>query len=70
MKPADQQLIRERLLSEAQSAIVELGFFGVSARQVALNVGVHPSTVGLLFGGRTQLLQAAEARLKQSSAQV
>jgi AcrR family transcriptional regulator len=57
--------LRELLLREAERAIAEQGFFDVSARQVAVNVGVHPSTVVNLFGSRAALLKAAQARLSQ-----
>lgn len=56
--------LRERLLLEAEKAMQRDGFFGVSARQVALNVGVHPRMVSYLFGSRAELLRAAEGRLR------
>ena len=55
--------LKERLLLEAERALRTEGFFGVSARQVALNVGVHPRMVSYLFGSRAELLKAAEGRL-------
>jgi AcrR family transcriptional regulator len=56
--------IKEQLLREAETALQREGFFGVSVRQVAQNVGVHPSTVTYLFGSRAGLLKAAEGRLR------
>ena len=58
--------LRELILREAEQALLEQGFFGVSMRQVASNTGVHPGTVGALFGGKKGLLKAAEERLRQS----
>jgi AcrR family transcriptional regulator len=58
--------LRELILREAEQALLQQGFFGVSLRQVAFNTGVHPGTVGALFGGKKGLLKAAEERLRQN----
>ena len=68
-RATDTVALKERLLQEAQAAIAEHGFFGVSARQLALAAGVHPSMVGSLFGSRTALLKAAEDRLRRGAAE-
>jgi AcrR family transcriptional regulator len=60
----DNLAIKERLLREAERALQREGYFGVSIRQVALSAGVHPSTVGHMFGGRAALLKAAEERMR------
>jgi AcrR family transcriptional regulator len=62
---ADVQILRDRVLSEAEAAFLEQGFFGVSMRQVALNAGVHPGTVTTLFGNKRNLLRIVEARLNE-----
>ena len=62
--------VRELILREAEQALVQQGFFGVSLRQVAQNTGVHPGTVGALFGGKRGLLKAAEERLRQNQLRV
>jgi AcrR family transcriptional regulator len=61
--------LREQILCTASQALVEDGFFGASMRKIASKTGVHPSTIGVLFGGRGGLLKAAEERLKQGRTQ-
>ena len=56
------ETVRDRLIREAEQAIQDQGFFGVSMRQLARNVGVHPRTVTSLFGNKLNLLKAVEAR--------
>ena len=46
----------------AAAAFSLIGFFGVSMRQVAAKAGVPPGAVISLFGGKHNLLKAAEAR--------
>lgn len=62
---ADVESLRDRVLCEAEAAYVAEGFFGVSMRQVALNVGVHPGTMTTLFGNKLNMLRIVEARLKE-----
>ncbi len=64
MNTAATTTLRERLLLETERALRREGYFGVSARQIALNVGVHPRMVSYLFGSRARLLKAAEGRLR------
>jgi AcrR family transcriptional regulator len=58
--------LRELILRETEQAILQEGYFGVSLRQVASSAGVHPGTIGALFGGKKGLLMAAEQRLRES----
>lgn len=60
---SDSLSLRERVLREAETALREEGFFDFSMRRVARTVGVHPSAIGYLFGGKQGLLKAAEQRL-------
>jgi AcrR family transcriptional regulator len=62
--------VRDRLLQETEQAILQQGFFGVSMRKVALNVGVHPGTVVSLFGNKRNLLRTVEARLQDRQARL
>jgi AcrR family transcriptional regulator len=53
--------IRERILQAGIRAWNESGYFGVSMRGIAREVGVHPRTIGHHFGGKPGLLSAIEA---------
>jgi AcrR family transcriptional regulator len=64
----DDETTRDRVLREAEQALLEQGFFGVSMRQVALNAGVHPGTVLSLFGNKRNLLKTVEAHLQEKQA--
>ena len=64
----DKQALRDRVLSEAEAAFLEQGFFGFSVRQVAIAVGVPPGTVASLFGSKRDLLRLVEARLQAKQA--
>jgi AcrR family transcriptional regulator len=55
--------LEERVLRAAETALRQQGFFEFSMRGVARTVGVHPSTIGNLFGGKQGLLKATQARL-------
>ena len=52
--------IRAMVLKAGEQALREHGFFGVSLRQIAQEVGVHPSSIGHHFGGKKGLLSAIE----------
>jgi AcrR family transcriptional regulator len=65
---SDSETLRDRVLREAEQALLEQGFFGVSMRQVALNVGAHPGTVASLFGNKRNLLKTVEAHLREKQA--
>jgi hypothetical protein len=56
--------MKERVLAAAESAIADLGFFGVSLREVAVRSGLEPGTVHGMFGGKRTLLLIADARLR------
>lgn len=52
--------IRTRILEAGERAICERGFFGISIRQIAREVGVHPALIGHYFGDKKGLLSEIE----------
>ena len=52
--------IRAMVLKAGERALREHGFFGVSLRGIAQEVGIHPGTIGHHFGGKKGLLSAIE----------
>jgi len=60
----DREALRNRVLAEAEIVLGQEGFFGLSMRQVALNVGIHPGTMSSLFGSKRELLRTVEARVR------
>lgn len=54
--------LKDQVLAAAESAIADLGFFGVSLREIASRAGVEPGTVHGMFGSKRTLLLTAEAR--------
>ncbi len=59
--------IRTLILRAGEQALREHGFFGVSLRRIAQEVGVHPGTIGHHFGGKKGLLSAIELALQDRS---
>lgn len=52
--------MRARILDAGERAFCERGFFGVSIRQIAREVGVHPALIGHYFGDKKGLLSEIE----------
>ncbi len=50
--------VRTLILRVGEQALREHGFFGVSVRGIAREVGVPPGTIGYYFGGKQGLLSA------------
>jgi AcrR family transcriptional regulator len=48
--------MRIRILEAGERAFYERGFFGISIRQIAREVGVHPALIGHYFGDKKGLL--------------
>ena len=56
--------MRTRILEAGERAFCERGFFGVSIRQIAREVGVHPALIGHYFGDKKGLLSEVERLIK------
>jgi AcrR family transcriptional regulator len=56
--------MRTRILEAGERAFCERGFFGVSIRQIAREVGVHPALIGHYFGDKKGLLSEIERLIK------
>jgi AcrR family transcriptional regulator len=56
--------MRTRILDAAERAFFEQGFFGISIRQIAREVGVHPALIGHYFGDKKGLLSEIELRVR------
>jgi AcrR family transcriptional regulator len=56
--------MRTRILEAGERAFCERGFFGVSIRQIAREVGVHPALIGHYFGDKKGLLSEVELLIK------
>lgn len=52
--------MRARILDAGERALLERGFFGISVRQIAREVGVHPALIGHYFGDKKGLLSEIE----------
>lgn len=52
--------MRTRILDAGERAFRERGFFGISMRQIAREVGVHPALIGHYFGDKKGLLAEVE----------
>ena len=52
--------MRARILDAGERALRERGFFGVSIRQIAREVGVHPALIGHYFGDKMGMLSEIE----------
>ena len=64
MTSSERSRLKEQVLAAAESALADLGFFGVSVREVATRAGIDASAVHGLFGSKRALLLTAEARLR------
>jgi AcrR family transcriptional regulator len=51
-------------LDAGERALCERGFFGISIRQIAREVGVHPALIGHYFGGKKGLLSEIELLIR------
>jgi AcrR family transcriptional regulator len=56
--------MRARILDAGERALCERGFFGISIRQIAREVGVHPALIGHYFGDKKGLLSEIELRAR------
>jgi AcrR family transcriptional regulator len=56
--------MRARILDAGERAFCEQGFFGISIRQIAREVGVHPTLIGHYFGDKKGLLSEIELLIK------
>jgi AcrR family transcriptional regulator len=56
--------MRARILDAGERAFCERGFFGISIRQIAREVGVHPALIGHYFGDKKGLLSEIELRVR------
>ena len=56
--------MRTRILEAGERAFCERGFFGISIRQIAREVGVHPALIGHYFGDKKGLLSEIELLVK------
>lgn len=56
--------MRARILDVGERAFCERGFFGISIRQIAREVGVHPALIGHYFGDKRGLLSEIELRVR------
>ena len=59
--------MRMRILEAGERALCEPGFFGISIRQIAREVGVHPALIGHYFGDKKGLLSEIELLIKSRS---
>jgi AcrR family transcriptional regulator len=55
---------RVQILDAGERAFCERGFFGISIRQIAREVGVHPALIGHYFGDKKGLLSEIELRVR------
>ena len=58
----DSGQLRAVILEAGERALRQHGFFGVSLRQLAREVGVHPETIRHHFQDKRGLLAAIEGR--------
>jgi AcrR family transcriptional regulator len=56
--------MRARILDAGERAFCERGFFGISIRQIAREVGVHPALIGHYFGDKKGLLSEIERLIR------
>ncbi len=56
--------MRARILDAGERAFCERGFFGISIRQIAREVGVHPALIGHYFGDKKGLLSEIELLIR------
>ena len=56
--------MRARILDAGERAFCERGFFGISIRQIAREVGVHPALIGHYFGDKKGLLSEIEQLIR------
>lgn len=56
--------MRARILDAGERAFCERGFFGISIRQIAREVGVHPALIGHYFGDKKGLLSEIELQIR------
>jgi AcrR family transcriptional regulator len=56
--------MRARILDAGERAFCERGFFGISLRQIAREVGVHPALIGHYFGDKKGLLSEIEGLIR------
>jgi AcrR family transcriptional regulator len=52
--------MRARILDAGERAFCERGFFGISMREIAREVGVHPALIGHYFGDKKSFLSEIE----------
>ncbi len=60
--------MRARILDAGERAFCERGFFGISIRQIAREVGVHPALIGHYFGDKKGLLSEIELLIQSRRA--
>jgi AcrR family transcriptional regulator len=59
--------MRAVILEAGERALRQHGFFGVSLRSLAREVGVHPQTIRHHFRDKRGLLTAIEGRLSEQN---
>jgi len=60
--------MRARILDAGERALCERGFFGISIRQIAREVGVHPALIAHYFGDKKGLLSEIELLIRSRQA--
>ena len=56
--------MRARILDAGEQALREWGFFGISIRRIAREVGVHPALIGHYFGDKKGLISEIELLIR------
>jgi AcrR family transcriptional regulator len=61
--------LRAVILEAGERALRQHGYFGLSMRQLAREIGVHPQTIRYHFRDKRGLLTAIEGRLSERDSQ-
>jgi AcrR family transcriptional regulator len=66
---AESGVLRAVILEAGERALSQYGYFGLSLRQLAREIGVHPQTIRYHFHDKRGLLRAIEGRVSERDSQ-